>query len=246
MIKPLVKFADKVSDMAIDAVRVAMLLLPLLLYPGGSARAADSVTVIEEVEEEVAYLDTPDDMAAESENISPLPTAIASFGPFHVTSAHKAVVAGGIDADGPKHFTRMVARYPGLRLLELADCPGSVDDDANLTLGRMIRRAGIATYVPANGSVRSGGVDLFLAGATRSAEPQAEFGVHSWGDDEGNTALSVPANDPVHQRYLSYYREMGLSPEDAKAFYDFTNRAAPPEGLHVMSAAEKARYGVGL
>jgi hypothetical protein len=246
MIKPLVKFADKVSDMAIDAVRAAMLLLPVLLYPGGSARAADSVTIVEEYDEEISYIDTPDELASETDGGSTLATSIARFGPFHVISAQKAVVTGGIDADGPQHFAQMMARYPGLKTLELADCPGSVDDDANLALGRMIRRAGIATYVPANGSVRSGGVELFLAGATRSAEPQAEFGVHSWGDDEGNTALSVPENDPVHQRYLRYYREMGLSAEAAKAFYDFTNRAAPPEGLHVMSAAEKARYGVGL
>ena len=53
------------------------------------------------------------------------------------------------------------------------------DDGANLRLGRMIRARGIATYVPAGGSVRSGGVELFLAGARRFADPDAEFAVHA-------------------------------------------------------------------
>ena len=75
----------------------------------------------------------------------------------------------------------------------------------------MIHRAGIATDVPPGGSVRSGAVELFLAGAQRRAAPSAEFAVHSWRDADGLEARDFPASDPVNRAYLDYYREMGLS-----------------------------------
>src|SRR3546814_10235953 len=65
----------------------------------------------------------------------------------------------------------------------MIDCPGSLDEEANLALARAIRRAGMETVVPAGGSVRSGAVELWLAGTVRRAAPDAEFGVHSWADE---------------------------------------------------------------
>jgi hypothetical protein len=246
MDKSFVKRADAISDWLIDALRAAMLILPVMLYPVGSLRAAESFSVTETIEAEISTTETPDDgfWGTERDEGSASAQGLARFGPFEVVRADKAVLTDGIDTAGPRHFAAMMARFPGIRTLEIIDCPGSEDDDANMTLGRMIRRAGIATHVPAGGSVRSGGVDLFLAGAIRTADPGAEFGVHSWADDEGNDARSIPATDPVHQRYLGYYHDMGMSGDAARAFYDFTNRAAPPEGLYVMSGAERARFGL--
>ena len=68
-------------------------------------------------------------------------------------------------------------------MLEMIEAPGTEDDRANLRLGRLIRARGIATHVPAGGSVRSGGVELFLAGTRRIADPGAEFAVHAWADE---------------------------------------------------------------
>jgi hypothetical protein len=98
--------------------------------------------------------------------------------------------------------------------------------------------------VPATGSIRSGGVELFLAGVRRRADKGAEIGVHSWSDSDGLQATDYPAGDPVHRPYLSFYADMGMKPDMARAFYDFTNKAAPFDGLHVMTAAEIAAYGL--
>src|SRR3546814_17070375 len=108
----------------------------------------------------------------------------------------------------------MLAAFPGLTRIEMIDCPGSLDEEANLALARAIRRAGLETVVPSGGSVRSGAVELWLAGTRRSAAPDAEFGVHRWMDDYGRQAGDYPADDPDHADYLVLYREMGL--DDAK------------------------------
>ena len=48
----------------------------------------------------------------------------------------------------------------------------------------MVRNRGIATHLPADGEIASGGVDFFLAGVKRTAEAGAKIGVHSWADDD--------------------------------------------------------------
>jgi hypothetical protein len=102
-----------------------------------------------------------------------------------------------------------------------------------MSLARMVRKAGIATYVPKGGSVRSGGVELFLAGAERKADPEAEFAVHSWRDDDGMEADDFSADHPLHRAYIAYYREMGMSDAKARAFYDMTNSAAHDDALYL-------------
>jgi hypothetical protein len=135
----------------------------------------------------------------------------------------------------------MLRAYPGVSLLELIECPGTEDDRANLKLGRMIRAHGIATLVPAGGSVRSGGVELFLAGARRMAEPSAEFAVHSWADEDGREARDYPADAPENRAYLDYYREMGMDPSQAAAFYAMTN-SVPFREAKWLTGKEMARW----
>lgn len=117
----------------------------------------------------------------------------------------------------------------------MLDCPGTGDDEANLLLARMVRQAGIATYVPNGGSVRSGGVELFLAGAKRHAEPEAEFAVHSWRDEDGLEADDFAESDQVNREYVDYYREIGMSEEKAKAFYAMTNSVPNDDALYLKS-----------
>ena len=137
----------------------------------------------------------------------------------------------------------MRAAYPQIGLIRMVECAGTENDEANLELARMIRRAGISTHVPANGSVRSGGVELFLAGLHRTYDHGAEFGVHSWEDEEGHQARDLPASDPVNASYLNYYREVGLPAPTAQAFYAFTN-ATPFQSIHYMTEAELERFGL--
>ena len=167
--------------------------------------------------------------------------AQASFGPFSVINDTTVRMAGDVDGSTPRQFAAMMAAHPALKRIEMVDCPGSLDEEANLILARAIRRAGMETVVPKGGSVRSGAVELWMAGVKRSAAPDAEFGVHSWADEYGREARDYPANDPVHAEYLGYYREMGLDDAKARAFYAMTN-ATPFDDVTYLTRDDMARY----
>lgn len=171
----------------------------------------------------------------------PARKGMASFGPFTVLDDNRAALVAETDSYSPADFQKMLRAYPGIAVLEMADCPGTVDDFANLRLGRMIRARGIATHVPDHGSVRSGAVELFLAGATRSAAPDAAFIVHSWIDENGREPNDFAASDPVNKAYVNYYREMGFSGDNAAAFYALTN-SVPHEDVLMLGTADLAKF----
>jgi hypothetical protein len=152
-----------------------------------------------------------------------IPEGAAAYGPFRVLDEGRAALVDVTDGRSPALFAAMLRDHPGIATIEMVECPGTEDDLANLRLGRMIRERGMATYVPAGGSVRSGGVELFLAGAHRYADAGAEFAVHSWQDDTGLEPDDYSVNAPENRRYLDYYRQMGMSPIEAEAFYGMTN-----------------------
>ncbi len=149
--------------------------------------------------------------------------AIARYGPFRVLDDSRAALVDVTDTASPAQFSAMLRDYPALATLELVECPGTDDDRANFRLGRMIRERGIATHVPDGGSVRSGAVELFLAGASRRIDDGAEFAVHSWMDESGREARDFAADAAVHDPYLAYYREMGMDAGHAERFYAMTN-----------------------
>ena len=171
--------------------------------------------------------------ADDGSTVALAPQSEANFGPFNVVARDRVELNGSIESDTPTQFAAMLRAFPTIRQIDMVDCPGTGDDEANLALARMVRKAGIATFVPNNGSVRSGGVELFLAGAKRSAAPNAEFAVHSWLDEDGMEPDDYADSDPVNREYLNYYREMGMSYEKAKAFYAMTNSVPHNDALYL-------------
>lgn len=165
------------------------------------------------------------------------PSALAAYGPFRVIDPTRAALVGVTDAASPAAFAAMLAAYPGLATLELVEAPGTENDRANLAIGRMIRAAGLTTRVPDGGSVRSGAVELLLAGARREIADGASFAVHAWRDNRGREAGDFPEDAPEHRSYLDYYREMGMSVAGARAFYAMTN-AAPHARARWLDAAD--------
>ena len=166
---------------------------------------------------------------------------IARFGPFVVLDARHAALVDATDGQSPAKFAAMLRAYPAIGVLELVDCPGTYDDTANLRLGRMIRAHALATDVPPGGSVRSGAVELFLAGASRHAAPDADFGVHAWQDDAGRGPADFAADAPVNRAYLEYYRAMGMAPRTAALFYALTN-SVPNTGVRWLHTTDIARF----
>ena len=160
-----------------------------------------------------------------------------AFGPFVVLEPTRARLSGITDSRSPQAFEAMLRQFPGITVLEMSRCLGTVDDQANLRLGRMIRARGITTYVPQRGFVGSGAVELFLAGARRFADSSASFGVHSWRDESGREPDDYDPNSMQNRTYIEYYRAMGLSERDAHNFYAMTN-SVPFSRARYLSAAE--------
>ncbi len=152
-----------------------------------------------------------------------------------------AQLTGTIGPDIAARTLRLLLEHPEVRTLVLLDCAGSIDDEANALAGRLIHAAGLGTVVPHDGVIASGGVDLFLAGQPAVATAGALIGVHAWADDMmEQEASDFDRDDPEHELYLSYLREI----EVPEAFYWFSIEAAPADDIHWMTEAELARFGV--
>ena len=201
----------------------AIIALPLLALTATAASAREAVT-----ETVVTIEETVFETQGGSERIvgmapPAMPQGIAAYGPFRVLDATRAALVDVTDARSPAQFEAMLKAHPGIAMIEMLECPGTEDDRANLRLGRMIHARGLVTHVPSGGSVRSGGVELFLAGTRHIADEGAEFAVHSWEDEDGREAKDYPADAPENRAYLDYYRDMGMTPAQASAFYAMTN-----------------------
>lgn len=209
---------------------LTLLAACLSLFAAPAAAQMRTVVVEEWVEYPAARHVSPQQEAAER-------SAIAAFGPFRVIDKRTAALVGITDSDSPAQFAALLADFPQIATLEFIEAPGTHDDIANLALGRMIRARGLATSAPAGGSVRSGAVELFLAGAVRRIDAESEFAVHGWLDDHGFGAEDYPAAAPEHRRYLDYYAEMGMQEDAARAFYAMTN-SVPFEDARWMTGRE--------
>ena len=210
------------------------MLLPILALTAAPVMAEEVV-----VYETFEVTETVSDVGSErlvAQTPAALPHGIASYGPFRVLDRTRAALVGATNAVSPAQFEAMLRAYPAIALIEMIDCPGTEDDRANLQLGRMIHARGISTHVPAGGSVRSGGVELFLAGKSRIADPGAEFAVHSWADEDGREASDYPANAPENRAYIDYYQDIGMPEPQARAFYAMTNSVPNAQAKWLRSA----------
>jgi len=165
---------------------------------------------------------------------------IAQYGPFAITSATSAMMIGPTDSASPFLFDAMLRDFPALARLDMIEAPGTSNDIANLAVGRRIRAAGIATHVPEGGSVRSGAVELFLAGSDRTMADGAQFAVHSWLDNHGREADDFSPDHPAHRLYLDYYVEMGMSEAQAREFYAMTNSVPHHSALWLAASDMRA------
>lgn len=196
---------------------------------------AEGVTITETVTEE------PVRFIARAALVAGAEQGLAQYGPFRVLDGRRAAVVDSTDIGSPQAFDAMLAAFPGLEVIEFLDAPGTRNDLANLQLGRAIRAAGLATHVPEGGSARSGAVELFLAGTSRSIAPGALFAVHSWRDEAGREPSDFAPDAPANRLYLDYYAEMGMTDEEARAFYAMTNSMPHADALW-LKGSEMAHW----
>ena len=220
-------------------LRPATLLLALAALFSAPAALAQRTIIVETVVEEWVSDRGGERFVLGTADVvhGALPDGIARYGPFRVLDANRAALVGATGIDSPAQFAAMLAAHPDLEALVMVEAPGTANDRANLALGRAIRAAGLETRVPANGSVRSGAVELFLAGTRRHIANGASFAVHAWLDELGREASDLPPEAPAHRAYLDYYADVGFAPDEARAFYAMTN-AVPHHSARWLDADE--------
>lgn len=217
--------------------RLAAVLAVLLLLGACGSDAEDF-----SASESPDISETDDDTQAAGEDVNVVEDLDAGDeAVFFEVLGDEAEMYGVIGPSTPDLVSELLEQHPEVDTIVLVDVPGSENDEANIRAAELIHQAGIATHVPADGQIASGGVDFFLAGTTRTYESGAEFGVHSWADSEGRTGDEIPRDDPEHDLFLDFYSEIGID----EAFYWFTLGAAPAEEIHVMTSDELDRFDIG-
>ncbi|KJF96184.1 hypothetical protein [Photobacterium angustum] len=151
-----------------------------------------------------------------------------------------------------QQLSKIVEDYYGQGMLIKFDnhIGGSMDDEINMYTGLIIRDNHMSTMVTRNGSVFSGGTDLFAAGEERYlqlAQPVAnieitkQVGVHSWSEGD-KTAKEFPFTDLSHRKQATYFKTM--LGDKGVDFYMYTLDSAPASGEHWVTKKESDKYGL--
>ena len=146
-------------------------------------------------------------------------------------------MSGEINSQTDTQFAEVIAANPQITTIVQCIVPGSLDDDTMIPLSYQVRALGLNTHLTAQSQIASGGVDLFLAGVTRTLEAGADIGVHSWSDG-AREAKDYPRNSPEHVANRDYIAEM-LGND---AFYWFTIFAAPADDIYWMTPDEVTQF----
>ncbi|WP_106790731.1 alpha/beta hydrolase [Aquimarina sp. Aq78] len=171
--------------------------------------------------------------------------AQSDFGIFKSINETTAEMNGTITSSTPAHFNNLLAKYPKLKRINMLDCPGSSDDDANLVVSKKMHDSGIEFHLSARSVIASGAVDMYVGGIKRTREQGSRIGVHSWGAAPGEPiATSYPVGHAVHLPYINYYKSVGFTQKEAEDFYYFTIKAAPAESVHWMTEEEITQYKI--
>lgn len=156
-----------------------------------------------------------------------------------VVDGNRLYLSGDISALTLRHFNQIIADNPQISTVVELNVPGSIDEEAMIALGYRIRQLGLNTHLTRQSQIYSGGVDVFLAGKRRTIEPGAIIGVHAWADNF-REATDYPVGAPEHAANRRYIQDMLGS----DGFYWFSIHAAPASGVHIMTPAEIARFGL--
>lgn len=154
---------------------------------------------------------------------------------------NRAVLSGALGTKSYIQIKDLIELHPEVKTLEFDFVPGSLNDDINMHTGRLIRSAGLNTYISSIGEAYSGGVDLFAAGNVRQYQEGAQLGVHSWCCKGDKPANLLSKSDEAHWAQVTYFNELLANGSD---FYFYTIDAADFDDIHVMKKSELMDYNL--
>ncbi|MDA3838871.1 MAG: hypothetical protein PF574_07815 [Candidatus Delongbacteria bacterium] len=155
---------------------------------------------------------------------------------------NEAFLSGELGINSYCQIKNLIENHPEVKTLIFTKVPGSVYDDVNMHIGRLIRKGGLITKALFSSKIYSGGVDLFCSGKERIVHKGAELGVHSW-DDGDKTAIDYPMDHPAHSLQIEYFEQM-LGEKNGKSFYYFTIVSAKADDIYIMSHEEIRKWKI--
>lgn len=165
-----------------------------------------------------------------------------TFGIFKMSEDKEIVEMNGtINSSSLSNFNKLLAKYPTIKKINIKNCDGSSDDAVNLQLSKKVYDLNIEIHLNNKAEIASGGVDFFLAGKKRTRGTGTRIGVHSWSNGIYE-ATDFPEGHANHLPYINYYKSVGFTDAEAKAFYYFTIKAARASSIHWMTEAEIIKY----
>lgn len=99
-----------------------------------------------------------------------------------LVEGNEALLSGTLGSMTYEQVKNLIANHPEVKTITFTEVEGSVNDEANMHTGQIIREAGLNTRLLPDSEIASGGVDLFCAGVKRLIADGAKLGVHSWSD----------------------------------------------------------------
>ena len=168
---------------------------------------------------------------------------LACYGPFHIINDTLVEMEGDMGGRVEKQFAKVLDKYPGIKLVIMKECPGSRDDVSMMEAARLLKSHSINTHLAETGKIESGAVDLFLYGGKKTPDMGGQFGGEGWSDG-GKEATDFPNGHEEHLLYISYYKEMGWSHQEAEDLYFFIINAATADGMHWMTEQEILQYEI--
>lgn len=167
------------------------------------------------------------------------------YGIFKVINDTTVEMNGVIKGSTPRNFNRLLKNYPNIKVINMLDCPGSMNDEANLRVSRTMHDKGISFHLFSTSVIASGAVDMYVGGLKRTRDAGSKIGVHSWGGKPSEpTAAEYPTDHKVHQLYIDYYVSVGFTQQESEDFYFFTINAAAADDIYWMTDAEIEQYKV--
>ena len=204
----------------------------------GDSEKIDLAKINRENHERIFEWDFDKDAVVTYEEAYSYVRAINSHVEFAVI-ADTAFMNGSITSKAPATVLQLLFEYPNVNTIIMEHVPGSIDDVANLRAALYVNQFGLTTKLKKGSVIASGGTDFFVAGKNRIVDRGAMIGVHSWA--EGNVkAIDVPKDDPIHKRYLDFYKKVGIDEE----FYWYTLEIAEANEMHFMKEEEIEKYKI--
>ena len=156
----------------------------------------------------------------------------------YITHAEKdspwGIISGTLGTSVHAGLLALKEKTPNIKALYLSDIIGSNDVEMTGKAMEFIMDNNLSTYVPKDSFIKSGGVDLFMAGTKRYVSEGAKVFIHNFGGE-----INSQYGQATMQYLKGLYDRAGIH----NSFFAFM-RKVPSTNLYEMTPNELQQYNI--